>query len=173
MRVFIAVNFNDKIKDALTGMQDNMRWMGVSGNFTKPENMHLTLAFVGDYPDPEHVLETMDKVSFTPFTISLSGVGAFRNLWWAGLSESEPLRKVVKSLRHYLSDEGIPYDRKKFSPHITIVRKPVSSFSHPTDVIRTVPDAEMRVGHISLMRSERGKHGMIYTELGCVEAHGR
>ena len=173
MRLFIAVNFDEKIKNALMDIQDDMSFAGVSGNYTRPENMHLTLAFLGDYPDPDRVLEAMNKVSFRPFDISLNGAGAFRNLWWIGLSESEPLKKLVKSLRHYLSDYGIPYHRKKFSPHITLVRKPLSPvFSHPTDIVKNVPDAGMTVEHFSLMRSQRGKHGMIYTELGRVRAEG-
>lgn len=90
MRLFIAIQLDGNIKDALTAVQKTLRVNRVGGNYTKIENLHLTLAFIGEYGDPNRVLE----------------------------------------------------------------------------VIRTVPEASMTAERISLMRSERGKNGMIYTELG-------
>ncbi|MBQ4361693.1 MAG: RNA 2',3'-cyclic phosphodiesterase, partial [Lachnospiraceae bacterium] len=124
MRLFIAVRLNEKMENALLDMQDAMKWKGVRGNYTRPENLHLTLAFIGEYPDPCQVKEVIESAAFEPFTIRLDGAGSFRGLWWAGVSAEaagggDPLRKLVKRIRHALADEGIPFDRKKFSPHIT------------------------------------------------------
>ena len=166
MRLFIAIRFNRDMKDALSRMQNSMQRQGVRGNYTPAENLHLTLAFIGEYPDPEDVREVLYGIEFEPFQLRLSGAGSFKGLWWAGLEKSEELEAVVKRLRRGLADAGIPFDRKKFSPHITIVRKPVSpGGSIPEEVLRDLPEAEMIVDHISLMRSDRGKHGMIYTEI--------
>ena len=48
MRLFVAVNLNDGMKDALMDIQDAMRTYGVRGRETNPDNMHLTLAFIGE-----------------------------------------------------------------------------------------------------------------------------
>jgi len=172
MRLFIAIQLNDEMKDALVKMQNAMKRQGVTGNFTRRENLHLTLAFIGEYSDPEDVREVMEQVEFDAFALTLDGVGAFGNLWWAGIgSEGETdgtdaLKSVAKRLRRALSDAGIPFDRKKFSPHITLVRKAQSIDGRiPSGVLENVPEADMIVDRISLMRSDRGKHGMIYTEL--------
>ncbi len=55
MRLFIAIPLSDTMKDALTAVQDEMYDNGVRGNFTSRENMHLTLAFIGEYPDKDHI----------------------------------------------------------------------------------------------------------------------
>lgn len=166
MRLFIAIKMNDEMTDALVSLQDAMRRQGVSGNYVAPDNLHLTLAFIGEYPDPYDVSEVIEQIGFEPFSIRLSGMGSFENLWWAGISESEELKQIVKRLRYGLADAGIPFDRKKFSPHITLIRKPVCpGGTLPEGIADEIPDAEMTVGHISLMRSDRGKHGMVYTEL--------
>ncbi len=68
----------------------------------------------------------------------------------------------VKRLRKTLSDHGIPFDRKRFNPHITLVRKAVCNKGLPAVSIHK---KEMLVERVSLMRSDRGKHGMIYTEI--------
>ena len=132
MRLFIAIPLSDAMKDALTAAQDKMYDNGVRGNFTSRENMHLTLAFIGEYPDKDQVMDALDKepvmdalstVSFSTFSLSLSGMGCFRDLWWAGMEESAPLHAVVRRSRHALADHNIPFDRKRFSPHITLIRK--------------------------------------------------
>ena len=48
MRLFVAINLNKKMKDHLIGMQEELYAQGFRGNMTKQENMHLTLAFIGD-----------------------------------------------------------------------------------------------------------------------------
>ena len=155
MRLFVAIPFDDAMRAALASLQDQMRAQGIKGNYTPVENLHLTLAFIGDYPDPDDV----PLPDFTPFELKLSGYGSFGDLWWAGIEKSSPLEACVRRLRRQLAEAGIPFDRKAFSPHITLIRK---ADGRPA---LTVPETAMNVDHISLMRSERGKRGMIYTEL--------
>ena len=69
MRLFIAINLNDEMKDALMDIQDTMRTYGIRGRETVPENMHLTLAFIGDYDDPSCVKEIVDSIEVRPFEI--------------------------------------------------------------------------------------------------------
>ena len=59
----------------------------------------------------------------------------------------------------------IPFDPKKFNPHITLARKP----SIPSGVILTdiaVPSATMAVDEVCLYRSDHGTNGMVYTVIG-------
>ena len=165
MRLFIAVSLSEDVKDALITAQNEMYDGGVRGNFTSEENLHLTLAFIGDYPDAEAVLSALSGVSFTPFAIALDGVGCFGDLWWAGVKASPALTAVVRRVRRALAEHGIPFDRKKFSPHITLLRKARGEM--PGLRLGT---AAMTVERLSLMRSDRGRHGMIYTEIGAITA---
>ena len=165
MRLFIAIGLSPEMKDALNQVQRQMKAQRVSGNYTPVENMHLTLAFIGEYPDAQPVLDALSALSFPPFDISLEGLGCFGDLWWAGISESAPLFSVVRRVRRVLAESDIPFDRKHFSPHITLIRR--ASGKMPE--IRLQP-AAMTVRTISLMRSDRGRSGMIYTELGTVDA---
>lgn len=166
MRLFIAINLNDEMKDALMDLQDTMRTYGVRGRETPHENMHLTLAFIGDYDDPDYVKSIVDSIEVRPFDIKLSGIGAFGDLWWAGIEDSAPIQAVVRRLRRALAEADIPFDRKKFSPHITLIRRANGRLSDASkEEMAEHFGITMRVDHISLMRSDRGKHGMIYTEL--------
>ena len=77
MRLFIAIRLSDEIRSGLAEIQSLLRNRGVSGNFTKLENLHLTLAFIGEYADPEGVLDAIRGVPFAPFSIRLDGFGSF------------------------------------------------------------------------------------------------
>ena len=165
MRLFVAVRLSDEMREALLSAQNALFDRGVRGNFTPEENLHLTLAFIGDYPDAGPVLDTLEKVAFRPFALTLEGLGCFGDLWWAGLRGSAPLEALARRVRRALAEAEIPFDRKRFSPHVTLIRRA----SGKLPGIR-IPPASMRVEAFSLMRSDRGKRGMIYTELGLIEA---
>ena len=167
MRLFIAVTFCENIKDSLSELQEDLYSLGVRGNFTPVENLHLTMAFIGEYSDTDAVLDAMEASSPESAVLALEGVGSFGKLWWIGLKKDESLFANSRRLRRALSDAGIPFDRKRFSPHITLVRKPVCRDESVLASI-TVPSAQMKVDYISLMRSDRGKSGMIYSEIGRV-----
>lgn len=169
MRLFITVRFPEEVLDGLEKTQREMRQAGIRGRYAPRENLHLTLAFIGEYADPGYVAETMEKVRSAPFRLKLAGTGSFGSILWAGLERSEPLLRYTKSLRHFLAEAEIPFDRKKFSPHITLAR----DASIPSDVrfgedFMRLENDTAEVGFVSLMKSERGKNGMIYTELAAV-----
>ena len=165
MRLFIAILLSEEMKKALTDAQQAMVDRGIRGRYSPEENLHLTLAFIGDYPDAQPVLDALNTVSFRPFDLSLEGIGCFGDLWWAGLKDSLPLAAVARRVRRALAESEIPFDRKRFSPHITLIRRA----SKDAAGIRVAP-VGMRVQRLSLMRSDRGRNGMLYTELGTVEA---
>ena len=161
MRLFIAILLSEKMKNALINIQNEMYDKGIRGHFTPEENMHLTLAFIGEYPDTVPVTEALEAVAFTPFDLALEGLGCYGDLWWAGVKDSAPLEAVVRRIRRALAENGIPFDKKRFSPHITLIRKARG------EMPGVRPEtAAMTVDRISLMRSDRGKSGMIYTEVG-------
>ncbi len=165
MRLFLAIALSDEMRGALVGAQNDLYDRGVRGSYAPEENLHLTLAFIGEYPDPEQVLDALSDLSFSPFPLELDGMGFFGDLWWAGMRPSAPLDALVRAIRHALADAGIPFDRKRFLPHVTLIRRAVGRMPG----IR-IEQAGMTVGRVTLMRSDRGRNGMIYTPVGFLHA---
>ena len=167
MRLFIAIPLSNTAKDAVRQLQNTFRAAGVRGNYTSPENLHLTLAFIGEYGDPDKVLDALATVEFEPLPLVMDRLGRFDDLWWTGFADSPELNALVKRLRRALAEAGIPYDRKKFMPHVTILRRAdVPSRDH-------LPQAQprpqrMMAERVVLYCSTRGRSGMIYTELGSI-----
>lgn len=169
MRLFIAIKLNGRMKKQVREVQESFRRQGVGGNYTAEENLHITLAFIGEYGDPDGVLEAMENADFQPFSIIMDRVGCFDDLWWTGFADSEELNSLAGKVRRVLADAGVPYDRKKFKAHTTFLRK--AEYGRHSQTIQADPEpVSMSVDRISLMRSSRGKNGMIYTEIGSVPA---
>ena len=164
MRLFIAIRLSDSIRDGLSEVQRYMKDHGVKGNYTKLGNLHLTLAFIGEYSDPAFAYEVMRSVPFTPFSLHIEGFGSFGDLYWCGIGRNDDLLSYVKRLRRMLAENNIPFDCKKFSPHITLLRRAEYDRQKGFPGV-AIPDLSMQVSGVSLMRSDRTKSGMVYTEV--------
>lgn len=167
MRLFIAVLPDEPARDALTAVQDSMWDAGLRGNYDIRDNLHITLAYIGEYPDPAEILDLLAEVHRERFTLTLQGIGAFKKLYWCGIKDSDVLHALTADIRHRLADAGIPFDRKSFVPHITLLRKAWSECDDLYPEI-TVPEISWEADRISLMKSERTKQGMVYTEIDSI-----
>lgn len=161
MRLFIAIQLSDPMKKALVNMMHELKKQGVEGNYVPAQNLHMTLAFIGEYDDPARIKEVISRVPVPEFRMSLSDRGNFGNILWAGVKGNQKLKAYVKDLRSALDAEGIPYDRDKFVPHITLIRKYTAKRSYKV----SMPKAEMMVKRASLMKSEQKDGKPVYKEL--------
>lgn len=167
MRLFLAFLPEPELREALCRVQDELRRRGVGGRYLSPENLHMTLAFIGEYGDPDAVLEALEPLRAAPLELALEGLGAFGEAWWAGVAANERLDSLDRQLRHLLADAAVPFDRSRFIPHFTLLRH--ARFARdPRLGTLVVPRAEMTASRVSLMRSTPGKNEMLYTELGSV-----
>ena len=164
MRLFIGIQPTDEFRSALSVLQDRLRTAGITGRFLDPSNLHMTLAFIGEWK--EEVGALLPKVT-EPFPITLSHVGCFREakVLWAGTEPSNPLKSLAKQVCSNLTEAGIPFDPKPFNPHITLIRKPVIPPAIQLEGIN-VPKATMIVNEVCLYKSEHGDNGMEYTVIG-------
>ena len=161
MRLFIAIQLSDPMKKALVNMMHELKKQGVEGNYVPAQNLHMTLAFIGEYDDPARIKEVISRVPVPEFRMSLSDMGNFGNILWAGVKGNQKLKAYVKDLRSALDAEGIPFDRDQFVPHITLIRKYTAKRSYKV----SMPKAEMMVKRASLMKSEQKNGKPVYKEL--------
>ena len=164
MRLFIAIKPDNKTLMTRTGIQEQIKKQGVYGNYTPYPNLHITLAFIGEYPDPKKVLDAMKTVPFSSFALSVKGIGSFGELSYADMEISDNLKEYVKNLRAALDLAGIPYDKKSFTPHVTLIRRASKPVSRNIQIKPHTAAAD----RVILMRSDRGAAGMIYTPVGSV-----
>lgn len=164
MRIFVALQPTPAFRDALALVQERLRAAGVTGRYLTPDNLHLTLAFIGMWPED---ISGLLPVVPQPFPITLSHVGVFpkARVLWAGVEPSEALDSAARDVRQALLAAEIPFDRQAFNPHMTLARKPFVPEQGILSEIE-VPRATMIVKEICLYRSDHGESGMEYTVIG-------
>ena len=158
MRLFVALEPTPEFREALACLQERILEAGISARYYDASNLHMTLAFIGQWPE---------DVSGLPFSIELSHVGIFpeADVLWAGVKPSGALDALAEQVRSRLDAEGIPFDHRPFYPHITLARKPLLPERVDLEEI-TVPPAVMTVRDVCLYKSEHGENGMEYTVIG-------
>ena len=67
MRLFVGLRPSDEFRSALSLLQERLRAAGVTGQFLDPSNLHMTLAFIGEWP--EEVTEVLPGVE-DPFMLN-------------------------------------------------------------------------------------------------------
>lgn len=170
MRLFIAILLDQAVKDGVLSISEQLRAHSLRGNFTGRENLHLTLAFLGETPgDRLPALKTaMEAAAGEPFVLRFHQPGFFRrregNLYWLGILENPALSALEARLRRALTEAGFPTEDKPFRPHLTLGRTVVLEEGYPLpSAAGKIPDQP--VSSISLMKSERIAGRLTYTRL--------
>jgi 2'-5' RNA ligase len=172
MRLFIAINLNDDIKDYLVSAIHELKKASSTGNFTHRENLHLTLVFLGElHTESVGAIKTaINRVNAGSFPLSFSGFGRFKrrggDIHWAGIENSRDLTAIQKQLSDELAAAGFTLEDREYSPHLTLGRE-IRLSDPAADIYGALADEkkEMTVSRISLMKSERISGKLAYTEV--------
>lgn len=165
MRLFIAVQLSSPVKDTLCQAIESLKKRSLQGNFTRRENLHLTLAFLGETTRLAAAKRVLDELELPPpFSLTISGLGRFRreggDIWWAGAEPNDALSDLATQLMARLERTGFPVEKRLFKPHLTLGRQVVLQ-GRPEEL----PPVKMEVDRISLMKSERLAGTLTYTEV--------
>ena len=124
VRLFFALWPNSELQFKLAAWADQAAGRGRA---MRRENIHLTLAFLGDTEAallPE-LKSLAAQVRVEPFRLPLDRIGYWKHnrIIWCGAREDPPaLTALVAELRARLTAAGIRYDTKPFVSHVTMVR---------------------------------------------------
>ncbi len=131
-RLFVAISLNAEIVQRCIMLRESYPNLSKNRalNWTKPQNLHLTLSFLGDtdislIPNIIYALDTSLAQSDN-FTLQFKGLGCFPNvhkprILWMGIEDPITLLSVYKRVTNTLKPI-LPLNRQRFSPHITLAR---------------------------------------------------
>lgn len=171
MRLFIAIPFPDRIKDILAAQGEALQQACGRGNYTRRDNFHLTLQFLGEYPAaacaPLTAALTCTAQKHSPFSLTIAGLGAFPKgkeaIVWAGINQGKgALITLFRTLEKELVQAGFPPAAKPLSPHITLGRR-IHLVQSIEELNRSLPDlqAKFEVTSIALFVSERNQENQL------------
>lgn len=129
---------------------------------TARENLHLTLAFIGNLADApaQRVAQRLRTVAVAPFQWTVDRIGSFPGprVCWAGGATPPELQALVAAVQVLLDDEHVPFDRRPFVPHVTLLRHlpRTAALARPI-----APPILWQAGPPVLLQSDAGRYRQI------------
>lgn len=170
MRLFTALPLPDEVREDLSE-----RCNGVPGaRWIPPENMHLTLRFIGEVDNAQatDIDDALVSLNGKGFDMTLSGVDVFTDgpritSLWAGVEPNEALNRLQGKVEQALVRTGLPPERRKFKPHVTLARgriengRKLQQFMSRNALLKLGP---FRVNDFVLFSSFLSQSGPLYTQ---------
>lgn len=164
MRLFVAIRFPDPVLNMLEEELRRLRVQAPEANWSRRENLHLTLEFLGEVKEPAPVIAAMERVKGNPFPLTFTVPGRFSrrggDILWMGVAPSEPLMELQAQLHRALEEAGYWLEHRPYQPHLTLARRLQDQGARVMPELNLRP---VRVKQVSLMRSERVAGRLCYT----------
>jgi 2'-5' RNA ligase len=198
--LFVAIELSEGIKRELAKVQKSLADFDNTVRWTRPEQIHLTLKFLGDVPDEDvaGVASAVELAAATsqPVTLRTERPGCFpprgnARVIWVGLTDDGgALFACQQAVESALEECDFPREDRPFTPHLTLGRVKSDRAGgrqrggwhgharSETGGLRErvaglkLPPIEQDVGAIALMMSELSDSGAKHTRLGEFELRG-
>jgi RNA 2',3'-cyclic 3'-phosphodiesterase len=188
LRVFVAIEITPEIRSTALRLIDRLGGAPVKVTWTKADNLHYTLKFLGDVVAEKTAAicrAVQDAVNpFTPFEVVAAGAGAFpsaghpRTIWLGVSDGAEPLELVNQALERVLEPLGFPREHRKFTAHLTLGRVrggSATNFHELAELIKKHADFDagaMTVDSVTVFSSTLGRDGPKYEVLSRADFGG-
>ncbi|MGB9614196.1 MAG: RNA 2',3'-cyclic phosphodiesterase [Fervidobacterium sp.] len=173
MRTFIAIDINQEIREIAQEVIEKLQSSGFKATWTKPENLHLTLFFMGEIDEKsvDSISKSLNKrmYGFPSFSTSLNGFGYFKfknspRVLFLKLEPTKSLQKMYLEMKSELNKHKVKYDDQgNFVPHLTLgrVKEYPSNWEELVSQIE-VPKVTLVVDGFTVYTSTLTPQGPIY-----------
>jgi 2'-5' RNA ligase len=178
LRSFIAIELPETVRSALAEFQQDLKKYGADVRWIKPENIHLTLKFLGNIEE-DRVESIAEKIRgacgiHNGFELEISGTGVFPNkrsprVLWAGVIINDTVMALHKGIEGGMGALGFEREKRRFSPHLTLGRfRSLRGKQAVLDIMDSCREKRfgiMDVNSVLLMRSDLSPKGAKYTKI--------
>jgi 2'-5' RNA ligase len=168
---------DDPIRRELSDLLSELRKLNAPVKWVGPQNLHLTLKFLGEVKDdkvPQAISIIRSCAAETPaFDLTVRGAGAFPNLHRPRVlfvdAEDQPAvaADLAARLNDRMAEIGVEREDRPFQNHITLGRlrnpRPVPEVAQRIEALAGRSFGTMRVDRVTLMKSDLQPAGPVYT----------
>ncbi|MFY9950896.1 MAG: RNA 2',3'-cyclic phosphodiesterase [Candidatus Sulfotelmatobacter sp.] len=129
MRLFVALDIDDDIRNRIARFLDGVRGFAPDVRWARPESLHVTLKFIGEQSETqvEAIKRTLDKIEADHFELNFHGYGFFPSaraprVFWVGVDEDSKLTSLAGSVDSKLIELNIEEERHTYNAHLTLGR---------------------------------------------------
>jgi 2'-5' RNA ligase len=175
MRLFTGLCIPPPILQTLTAILDELRPTAPL-NWSPPENLHITLKFIGDWPEarlPElrRTLETVPRQG--NIEIDIARFGYFPNphrphSFFAGVHAGPQLASLAAAIDNALDKIGCPPENRPYTPHLTLARikgEDIRVLREHIAAMNNFQFGSFEATHFHLYASHQSQGGSVYSLL--------
>lgn len=129
MRLFIALDISDGIRDCIARYVEGVSGFAPDARWARAESLHVTLKFIGEQPEPvvERIKQALSTIESGAPEIHFRGYGFFptaksARVFWIGMEATPQLADLAALIDDKMPALGIPKEDRAFSPHLTLAR---------------------------------------------------
>jgi len=183
MRAFVAIEIDEPIREALAALISELRALDAPVKWVEPQNIHLTLKFLGSVPDAS-VPKAIDILraccqGVSPFQLEVKGAGAFpdlkrpRVLFVSAEDRPPTAADLARRLNEQMAELGVEREDRPFQNHITLGRlkmpRPIPALAQRLEALAARLFGSMTVQRVTLMQSDLRPGGPVYTAVQQIE----
>ena len=196
MRLFIALDIDENIRQRIRTFLEGVRGFAPDARWVRSESLHVTLKFIGEQPEASLVAleRALAQVSGSPFDLSFRGYGFFptpksARVFWVGIQSGDQLSALAGAIDNATATQGIRKEDRPFSPHLTLARRgggsgsprkqkgdsPNKIFQRLSEKLAAITSHEfgtMTAHEFFLYQSQLSRDGSRYTKLKRFPLHG-
>ncbi len=179
VRLFIALELSRRQKKEVGDFQKNVKRHLENARWVKPDNIHLTLKFIGETEKGrvEAIKEVIDEVcsGFKPFSTRYGESGVFPSerkarVLWVGVKEGAgSVCDLAGKLEEEMACLGYKKEKRPFHPHLTVGRfrqtPPESSIKKFLSEGKSFVSSDGAIDKVLLFESNLTRSGAIYKPL--------
>jgi 2'-5' RNA ligase len=130
MRLFVALEIPETVREKLAALQKHMRAEKLDVRWVRPENFHVTLKFIGEATRDE--LEAIKSelrgvrpegpVRATFRSLGVSWNARRGGVFWVTMEVTETMKMLAAQINRRLERLGIAAEDRDFLPHLTLAR---------------------------------------------------
>lgn len=176
MRTFIGLPASSEVRSQWADLLPRVKTLGVKASWVAPDNLHLTMKFLGDVEDARiaEIRATMDASfeGMTPVVLDSQGVGFFPDerrprVLYVRFSKDAGLLSCHSDLEERLEALDFPREYRPFEVHLTLARLkfpwPPPAVRQAVDLLSRKPWPGLPVGSAVLYESTLTPQGPIYS----------
>ena len=129
------------------------------GNYTDINNIHITLNYLGEIRDDQVdiVKNIIEERKNRTFEITIKRIKTLKDMIILEIALTDELLVLQKDLEEELMDKGFKLEKRRYYPHITLIRETNLVIDKPIEI-------NNKVDAIELFSSERKFGKIIYIE---------
>src|SRR5271154_6323329 len=129
MRLFIALDIDESIRERIARFLDSVRGFAPDARWVRPESLHITLKFIGEQPEAKiaGIGRALEAIKSAAIEINCRGYGFFPGahaprIFWIGVQAGPELADLAETIDETLLQLDIPKEEHAYSPHLTLAR---------------------------------------------------